>query len=54
MTKRFVCKCINEFQDKVYVKNIRIHNQTKKQDGTVYRCAVCGNENKGGKIEKEK
>ena len=53
MTKKLICKCENKFQDEIYGNHVRVHNQTKKADGTIYRRTVCGNENKGGKIEKE-
>lgn len=38
------CFCEHAFQDKVYGKNKRVHNQTQKEDGKLYRCTVCGRE----------
>ena len=44
MTKIIKCECKNEFQDKRYGKGRRLANQTKKSDGKVFRCTVCGKE----------
>ena len=33
------------FQDQKYGNRKRVHNKTKKSEGTVYRCTVCGTEN---------
>ncbi len=38
------CICENQYQDSKYGKNQRVMNQTKKQDGKVYRCTACGRE----------
>lgn len=32
------CTCTHEFQDKLYGKGIRVHNQTKVGQ---FRCTVC-------------
>lgn len=34
------CKCVNEFQDRIYGKNQRLHNL--KEDGKGSKCTVCG------------
>lgn len=39
------CTCHNEYQDKVYGKDIRVHNKTAKKpspDTVIVRCTVCG------------
>ena len=38
------CDCKHEFQDKIYGKNKRVHNQTVSSKGgpAGYRCTVCG------------
>lgn len=36
--------CKHEFQDKKYGKGNRVHNPTRKNSGSVYRCTVCGAE----------
>lgn len=38
------CRCANSFQDKQYGDQLRVHNRTKKGDGSVHRCTVCGDE----------
>lgn len=40
---RSFCKCIHEYQDKLYGKNIRVMNATEKgsQDKIEVRCTVC-------------
>jgi len=38
------CTCESKFQDEKYGKNMRVYNKTKKQDGKIYRCTVCGKE----------
>ena len=43
-SKILTCTCEHEYQDKIYGKNKRVHNQTKKQDGKVWRCTVCSKE----------
>jgi len=42
------CDCNHEYQDKVYGKGNRVHNE-KKPKGTAkeYRCTVCGKEKVG-------
>jgi hypothetical protein len=42
--KILICSCEHEYQDKLYGKYHRVHNQTKKQDGQVWRCTVCSKE----------
>jgi hypothetical protein len=43
-TKIMPCTCESEFQDKTYGRNLRLFNQTRKSDGKLYRCTVCGKE----------
>lgn len=38
------CSCVNEYQDKVYGKGLRVHNpraKTKSQTQQTFRCTVC-------------
>lgn len=42
MTIEKACKCVSEFQDRVYGKNMRVHNFCG-QDRRAARCATCGN-----------
>ena len=35
------CDCKHEYQDKVYGKNMRVHNTMASEKGD-YRCTVCG------------
>lgn len=43
-TLKLPCACRSEFQDQQHGTGLRLHNQTKKGEGTVYRCTVCGAE----------
>ena len=43
-TKILKCDCEHEYQDKKYGHKMRVHNQTQKEDGMIYRCTVCGKE----------
>lgn len=44
-TLKLPCTCRSEFQDQQHGKDgLRLHNQTRKSEGTVYRCTVCGTE----------
>jgi predicted SprT family Zn-dependent metalloprotease len=43
-TKIITCTCENKGQDEMYGKHRRVGNQTKKGDGSLYRCTVCGKE----------
>jgi hypothetical protein len=50
-----ILQCINckpnEFQDKLYGKNHRVHNVLLKDRKPIgYRCSICGNVNKS-KVE---
>ena len=38
------CTCSHNYQDKRYGKNMRVHNQTDKDHGNVWRCTVCKQE----------
>jgi len=38
-----LCKCVNEYQDKKYGKNMRVHTPMNKEVNK-YKCTVCGNE----------
>ena len=35
------CKCVSEYQDKVYGKNMRVHNSCYKDRKITWRCTVC-------------
>ena len=41
------CHCVSAYQDAVYGSSMRVHNRTKKSEGTVQRCTVCGDEKYG-------
>lgn len=43
------CKCISEFQDKLYGKGRRLHNLTIARSC----CTVCGNKSQGGGYKNE-
>lgn len=45
-SKILPCKCPHDYQDAVYGKDKRVHNQTKQsaKDSSKYRCTVCGSE----------
>ena len=45
MTKEIKCTCKNEFQDKLYGKGMRVHNECGANKGktTGWKCTVCGN-----------
>lgn len=38
------CRCASPYQDAVYGDKLRVHNRTRKSDGTLQRCTVCGDE----------
>jgi len=42
-TAKILCKCVNEGQDKLHGKNVRVANSTAKQDKDFVdvRCTVC-------------
>jgi len=44
-TKVITCSCPEEYQDKIYGKNKRLHNAFGKPHKG-YRCTVCGKEHK--------
>jgi len=44
MVKIIKCDYENKYQDKVFGKNNRVANQTKKSEGKIYRCTVCNKE----------
>lgn len=48
------CKCSNAGQDAMYGKSVRVMNQTRKQDGKVYRCTVCQTEHSFGSGDEKK
>lgn len=38
------CTCRHEFQDRMYGRQMRVHNRSDKPGQTnKYRCTVCGN-----------
>jgi len=42
-TKIIKCKCEHEYQDVVYGKGNRVHNQAGSNDSRpAWRCTVCG------------
>jgi hypothetical protein len=44
MTKILPCGCESEYQDKIYGRKLRLHNETRKKpsaDGG-WACTVCG------------
>lgn len=43
-TLKLPCTCRSEFQDQQHGTGLRLHNQTRKSEGTMYRCTVCGTE----------
>ena len=45
MTKEIKCKCKSEFQDELYGKGMRVHNECGANKGktTGWKCTVCGN-----------
>lgn len=42
-TKLKFCDCKSTFQDSEYAGK-RVHNKTRKKEGSIYRCTVCGKE----------
>jgi hypothetical protein len=49
MSKVMTCRCVSEYQDKLYGQSMRVHNPTAKESG--WRCTVCDN-TKAGQPEK--
>ena len=49
MSKVMTCRCVSEYQDKLYGQSMRVHNPTAKESG--WRCTVCDN-TKAGPPEK--
>jgi hypothetical protein len=44
MTKVLACGCKYEYQDKIYGKQLRLHNEAKgKSAKSAWVCTVCGN-----------
>ena len=41
-TKVIKCVCINEYQDKKYGEQKRVHNIGGTKDEPTYTCTVCG------------
>ena len=39
MSKVMTCRCVSEYQDKLYGHSMRVHNPTAKENG--WRCTVC-------------
>ena len=49
MSKVMTCRCVSEYQDKLYGQSMRVHNPTAKESG--WRCTVC-DDTKAGQPEK--
>jgi hypothetical protein len=49
MSKLMTCRCVSEYQDKLYGHSMRVHNPTAKENG--WRCTVC-DDTKAGQPEK--
>ena len=46
MIKKCKASCEHKYQDKIYGKRYRVHNETKLNEHEVnrqWRCTVCGN-----------
>jgi len=44
MTKILLCSCKSEYQDTKYGRQMRVHNQKKKdKEEKGWMCTVCGN-----------
>lgn len=44
MTKIKPCSCVHDYQDTVYGKGMRVHNEMASKDPSKFRCTVCGTE----------
>jgi hypothetical protein len=49
MAKLMTCRCVSEYQDRLYGQSMRVHNPTAKDKG--WRCTVC-DDTKAGQPEK--
>ena len=49
MAKMMTCRCVSEYQDRLYGQSMRVHNPTAKEKG--WRCTVC-DDTKAGQPEK--
>ena len=49
MSKLMTCRCVSEYQDRLYGHSMRVHNPTAKEKG--WRCTVC-DDTKAGPPEK--
>ena len=54
--KILACKSCrpHAFQDEKYGVGMRLHNQTREQDGKVWRCSVCSSTKSLGDSDKKK
>jgi len=41
-TKIMPCKCEHEYQDKIYGKGNRVHNESEAKSITTWGCTICG------------
>jgi hypothetical protein len=48
------CACRNEYQDKKYGEQKRVHNLMTSKIFPTYRCTVCGNERQYGSADVKK
>ena len=48
------CGCKHSSQDKLHGEGNRVFNQTKEQDGKVWRCSVCLKTTSFGEGDKKK
>jgi len=48
MSKLMTCRCVSEYQDKLYGQSMRVHNPTAKESG--WRCTVCDDTKAGEKV----
>jgi predicted transcriptional regulator len=49
MAKLMTCRCVSEYQDRLYGQSMRVHNPTAKETG--WSCTVC-DDTKAGQHEK--
>ena len=49
MAKLMTCRCVSEYQDRLYGQSMRVHNPTAKETG--WSCTVC-DDTKAGQPEK--
>ena len=47
------CSCVSAFQDALYCKGMRYWNPCGKDQGSGFRCTVCGNVTNGASRKKK-